>query len=139
MVLADIARLTVRVTNTLGSTASDCIWFRNQTGLTLTYGVSLPVDRASGTWTTRVGVTWIWLLGTSVRPAEKSHPTVWVHCTLWLAAGNGVGVGAVACLAPTFWVAISVNGAGGARPAGAGLAGVRRLAVPKGQVTRSST
>lgn len=90
LVLADVAPLTVWVTDALGSTASNGVRLGHKSRLTSADGVSKVVDHASGSRATRRWVAGIWPLNTSLVLANITTFTVWVSDTFWATASDGI-------------------------------------------------
>ena len=82
LTLTHKASLTIWISDTLWLTSRDCVWVGNQTSLTSTDGITSASDRTLSTWSTWVGVTWIWLNNTSLALTNISLLTVWVSDTL---------------------------------------------------------
>jgi len=124
LVLAHISILTVGIPNTFGATAGDGVRLRYQPSLTPANWVSILVDHASGPWSTRGWVAWVWLFDTALVLTDKAPVAVRVPDTLGATAGDGVRFGDEVGNAPADSIAVGALLAGGVRAAWGGLAGV---------------
>ena len=116
--------LTVGVNHALRATACDGVWLGHQAGETPADGVALIAGLTGGAGPTGTGLARVWLLHTSLAPADLPVVTVGVHHALRTTASDGVGLGDETWQAPTDGVALTVGGAGGPGATGARLAGV---------------
>ena len=119
LVLADIPLLAVWVYDALRPTASDCVWFGNETGFAPTNRIASKIGCADCSRSARTGHTGVGFDNTALAPADIALLTVRVSHALRLAPSDGVRVRNEASLATTDCVSCPVHHALGAWTAGA--------------------
>ena len=82
LTLTNKTSLTIWISDTFWLTSWDCVWVWDQTRLTSADGIASASDWTLSTWSTRVGVTWIWLDNTSLTLTNVTLLTIWVSDTL---------------------------------------------------------
>jgi hypothetical protein len=93
LVCTDESLLTVWVSDTLRTTASDRVRLGDQTGGTPADGVTGSGDRTDSSRTARIWVAWIGSRNTSLVLTDEALLTVWVPDTLRTTASDGVRLG----------------------------------------------
>ena len=137
--MADVSSLAVRIPHTLWLATGDGVRVGDETRLTPADGIARASNgtdcpRATGRWEAR-----IWLLDTSLLPADQSPLAVWVPHTLRATAGDGVRLGNETWLAGADSIALRVWVAEGSRATGVWKAGVLRWGRPtQGEVARTT-
>jgi len=110
LVLANVPALAVRVSHTLRFAAGDSVGVWDQTWFAPADGIAGPSNGTNCSWTTRGRVAGIRLDHTTLVLADIASLAVGVPQTLWLATGDGVGVGDEASLTPADGIARTGNG-----------------------------
>jgi len=137
--LADVSSLAVGIPHTLWLATGDGVRVGDETRLAPANGIARAsygtnCAGATGRWEARV-----WLLDTSLVPADQSPLAVWVPHTLRATAGDGVRLGNETWLAGADGVALRVRVAQGSRATGVWKAGVLRWRWPtQGEVARTT-
>jgi len=130
LVLADVSSLAVGVPHTLWLATGDCVRIGDETSLTSADGIARAGDGTNCSGTTGRWEAGIWLLDTSLVPADQSPLAVWVPHTLRATAGDGVRLGNETWLAGADGIALWVWVAESSRATGVWKAGVLRWGRP---------